>query len=311
MQQFFKPALILLTTSSLAFAAPSKEIIEIQRQLLQIEDQVRQLQSATNERLAAMTTLLQQALETAGKTNTSVAVLESGLRDRLSQQLSAPITTVSNRVETMSNEFQAVRENVSAMNETLTKVQAQLVDLNNAVKVLQAPPAPPPPAGGPGGGGPPGTATGGPASGPPAGMSAAQLYQSATADRSRGNVDLALAGFQEYLKWYGTTELAPNAQFYIGQIYYDKADFANAVRAFDTVLEKYGENNKSADATYMKGMALLRAGQRTQAGQEFLTVIQKYPNSEVAPKAKTQRQALGLSVPTAAAPKKPAASRHK
>ena len=75
------------------------------------------------------------------------------------------------------------------------------------------------------------------------------------------------------------------------------------------MLEKYGENNKSADATYMKGMALLRSGQRTQAAQEFLTVIQKYPNSEVASKARTQRQALGLSVPGAAA--KPAARKHK
>lgn len=308
MQQLFKPALILIATSSLALAAPSKEIIELQRELAQLQDQVRQLQNSTNERLAAITTLLQQALETGSKTNTSVAVLESGLRERLSQQLSAPIAGVSSRVETMSTEFQGVRENVSAMNETLTKMQAQLVDLNNAVKVLQAPPAAPPPAAGSGPNTPLGAGSGPPPSGPPPGMSASQVYQTAMTDRSRGNLDLAMQGFQEYLKWYGTTDLAPNAQFYIGQIYYDKGDFNNAVHAFDTVLEKYGENNKSADATYMKGMSLLRSGQRTQAAQEFMTVIEKYPNSEVAPKARTQRQALGLSVPAAA---KPAARRHK
>ncbi len=305
MQQLFRPALILIATTSLALAAPSKEIIELQRELAQLQDQVRQLQNSTNERLAAITTLLQQALETGSKTNTSVAVLESGLRERLSQQLSAPIAGVSSRVETMSNEFQGVRENVSAMNETLTKVQAQLLDLNNAVKVLQAPPAAPPPAMGSG----PNTPSGPGGSGPPPGMAASQVYQTAMTDRSRGNLDLSLQGFQEYLKWYGTTELAPNAQFYIGQIYYDKGDFNNAVHAFDTVLEKYGENNKSADATYMKGMALLRSGQRTQAAQEFLTVIEKYPNSEVASKARTQRQALGLSVPGGAA--KSAPRKHK
>ena len=69
-----------------------------------------------------------------------------------------------------------------------------------------------------------------------------------------------MQGFQEYLRYYNNTELAPNAQFYIGQIHYDKTDFAPAVQAFDTVLEKYPENNKTADATYMKGMALLKSG---------------------------------------------------
>lgn len=306
MHQLSRPAVILLAAASLAFGAPSKEMIQLQRDIAQLQDQVRQLQGAMNERLAALTTLVQQALETGTKTNTSVAVLESGLRDRLSQQLSAPITGVSTKVDQMSTEFQGVRENVSAMNETLAKLQQQLVDLNSAVKVLQAPAAPPP-AAVPGPGGP---ATGAPA-GPPAGMSAQQLYQNALADRSRGNFDLAMSGFQEYLKWFGNTELAPNAQFYIGQIAYDKNDFPAAIQAFDTVLEKYGaDNNKSADATYMKGMALLKSGQRTQAAQEFLTVIQKYPNSEVAPKARAQRQALGLSVPKAAA-SKPAASRRK
>ena len=302
MYRLLKPAVILMAAASLGFGAPSKEMVQLQRDIAQLQDQVRQLQSAMKERLAAMTTLMQQALDTSSKTNTSVAVLESGLRDRLSQQLSAPITSVSGKVDQMSNEFQTVRENVSAMNETLAKVQAQLVDLNSAVKILQAPAAPPP------GALPPAAGTAAVPSGPPAGMSAQQLYQSAMTDRSRGNFDLAVQGFQEYLKWFGSTELAPNAQFYLGQIAYDKNDFPTAIQAFDAVREKYGENNKSADATYMKGRALLKSGQRTQAGQEFLTVIQKYPNSEVAPKARSQRAALGLSVPKAsAAPSRPAA----
>ena len=121
-------------------------------------------------------------------------------------------------------------------------------------------------------------------------------------DRTGGNFDLALQGFEEYLKYFANTELAPNAQFYIGQIYYDKNDFPSAIRAFDTVLEKFPENNKTPDAMYMKGMALLKSTQRNAAAQEFLTLIQKYPNADVTPKARQQRKALGLSVPSAAAP---------
>ena len=130
-------------------------------------------------------------------------------------------------------------------------------------------------------------------------MSAKSVYETALRDRSGGNLDLAMQGFQEYLRYYGNTELAPNAQFYIGQIHYDKNEFEPALQAFDAVLEKYPENNKTADAMYMKGMALLKSGQRNEAAREFLNVITKYPNAEVAAKARTQRKALGLSVPTA------------
>ena len=124
-------------------------------------------------------------------------------------------------------------------------------------------------------------------------------------DRSSGNLDLSLNGFEEYLKYFGQTELAPNAQFYIGQIYYDKADFPNAIKGFDMVLERFPENSKTPDAMYMKGMALLKSTQRNEAAKEFLSVIQKFPNAEVAAKARQQRRALGLrETPGTAAPAK-------
>lgn len=284
--QLSRPALIVMLAAPSLFGA-SKEIVQIQRDIALLQDQVRTVQQSMDERLVKLTTLVEQALQSSAKLNTSVAVLENGLRDRLSQQLAAPIAGVSTRVEQMSNDFQAVRESVADMNERMSKIQAQITEMNNTIRTLQAPP--PPPAG---------TAAPTAAGGPPAGVSPTQLYESALRDRSSGQFDLAMQGFQEYLKWYSSTELAPNAQFYIGQIYYDKSDFQNAIQAFDTVLEKFPENNKTADAMYMKGMSLLKGGQRTQAGQEFLTVIQKYPTSEVATKARAQRKALGLTVPS-------------
>ena len=132
---------------------------------------------------------------------------------------------------------------------------------------------------------------------PPPGLSAKQLYDSAMKDRSGGNLDLALQGFEEYLKYFSSTDLAPNALFYIGQIHYDKNDFPNAIKAFDMVLERYPENNKTPDAMYMKGMALLKSTQRNEAAQEFLALMQKYPNAEVTAKARLQRKALGLNSP--------------
>jgi tol-pal system protein YbgF len=281
----------LAIAATLALAAPSREIVELQRDVAALQEQMRQLQRTLDEKTASLSTLMQQSIDSANKSSTTLTVLESSLRERIAEQqksLVGPVATLVTKLDQMSGEFQSVRESITDLTERMNKVQTQIVDLSNTVKTLQSPPPPP------GLGSGPSTGASTPAT-PPPGLSAKQLYDSAMKDRSGGNVDLALQGFDEYLKYFGNTELAPNAQFYIGQIHYDKADFPNAIRAFDTVLERYPENNKTPDAMYMKGMALLKSTQRNEAAKEFLAVIQKYPNAEVATKARQQRKALGLN----------------
>jgi tol-pal system protein YbgF len=121
---------------------------------------------------------------------------------------------------------------------------------------------------------------------------------------SAGNSELALQQFQDFLKSFGTTEMAPNAQFYIGQINYNKGQLDSALQAFDAVLEKYTDNNKTADAMYMKGKTLLRLEQRTAAAEEFREVIKRFPSSDVAPKARAELKSLGLSPTGSPASKK-------
>ncbi|MGH9627240.1 MAG: tetratricopeptide repeat protein [Bryobacteraceae bacterium] len=288
--RFIKP-LVCLTLIPVSAFAQKREIIEMQRTVAALEDQVRTLQSTVNEQLVRMTTLLQQTLDGVNKTNTSVAVLDSQIRDRLAEQsksVAAPVASLSSKLDQMTTEFQTVRESVADLSGRMSKLQTQLTDLGNTIKIMQTPAAPPPPGG---------------TSGPPPGMSATQLLDTAKRDRSGGNLDLALQGFETYLQHFGDTPLAPEAQFYIGQIHYDKGEFQEALAAFDAVLERYPENSHTPDATYMKGMALLKSGQASAAGKEFLNVIQKHPKSDVAPKAIAARKALGLSTPSARKPR--------
>jgi len=291
--------LLCIVLSVPAFAGPNKEILELSRDVNNLQEQVRTMQRTLDEKVGQMQLQLTQALDALSKNNTSIAVLQSGISDRMNEQgrnLIAPVAGLNSKVDQMSGDFQALRTSVDDMSSRMQKLQAQIDDLTKLIKVLQNPPTPPPAAVDPNA---PANATPVPSSAPPAGMSARQLYDQAQRDRSTGNFDLAMQGFDAYLKYYGTSDLAPNAQFFIGQIYYDKGDFVNSIKAFDAVLEKFSENTKTADATYMKGMALWKSGQPTAAGKEFLNVIQKYPKSEVAPKAREARKALGLSVPSA------------
>ena len=271
-----------------------KDMVELQRDVANLSGDVKALQQRVDEKSGEMKALIEEVYQQSKQTNASVTSMEGKVKD----QFSAPLASMSSRMDQMTTEFQALRESNSDLNTRLAKIQAQLDDIVNTIKIMQAPPTPPPPTGQ---GAAPATGPGGPSAAasatPPAGMSAKQLYDSAQRDRSGGQLDLATQEYQQYLQYYGTTELAPNAQFYIGQIHYDRGEFPAALEAFDAVLERFSENNKTPDAMYMKGMTLLRSGQRNQAATEFLNVIQEYPNSEVADKAKAQRKALGLSVP--------------
>jgi tol-pal system protein YbgF len=293
--KYFKPVLFVsLLIPGMASAQKTGDVVkEINRDVAQLQQQVKDMQVALDKQLAELKILVQQSIDNSGRANTSVAVLDSGIRDRINEQMKnlvGPVAGMNAKLDQMTSEFQGVRNSVDDLTSRMKRLETQVTDLGSAVKVMQSPPAPPPGAGGV-------PAPQGSASAPA--VPAEQLYQNALRDRSGGNLDLSMQGFTEYLKYYDRSELAPNAQFYIGMNYYDKGDFISAIKSFDTVLEKYQENVKTPDAAFMKGMSLLKSGQSTAAGKEFLNVIQKYPKSEVAAKAREQRKALGLSVPSA------------
>jgi tol-pal system protein YbgF len=169
-----------------------------------------------------------------------------------------------------------------------------LNDLKNVVSALQPAAAPPPASGDPNASP---LTSGGPltSSAPP--VPAEVLYQNAVRDMNGGKPDLALAEFRDFIKYYPTSDLAPNCQFYIGTIHYGRNEFEDAVKDFDAVLEQYPKGNKTADAFYYKGVSLVKMGRSRDARKEFTTVIQQFPRTEAADKARSQMKALGFNTP--------------
>lgn len=116
-----------------------------------------------------------------------------------------------------------------------------------------------------------------------------ELYSQAYADYARGNYDLAIQSFQEYLKHYPDTDFADNAQYWIGECLYGKQDYEPAIEAWNTLLRDYPSSDKLPDARVKKGMALERLGRRSQALLEYRFVVERYPN---APAARLARERL-------------------
>ncbi len=289
-----RTALVFLALAPLTFGA-SKEIIELQRDVAMLQDQVQKMQAALSEKLTTIQTLVQQATDNVKNTDRAVAVMQDRFNDAMKQQqasVSAPVATVSQKLDQMSEDFRAVRESVLDMNTRMGKLDAKMADLQNLINTIKAPPAAPPaslnPAGVPGSDSPP--------TGPPAGMSAEVLYTNAVRDQTTGKSDLAMQEFNDYLKYFPNTTFASNAQFYIGDIYYRKQDYANALQAFDNVLERFPDGNKTADAHYMKGVTLMALGRNDSAAREFRDIYASYPDTDLAAKSKAKLRELGLNV---------------
>jgi len=109
-----------------------------------------------------------------------------------------------------------------------------------------------------------------------------ELYSQAYADYARGNYDLAMQGFSEYLAAYPGTDFSDNAQYWIGECLYGKKQYADAIEAWNTLLRDYASSDKVPDARVKKGMALERLGRRSQALVEYRYVVDRYPTSQAA-----------------------------
>jgi TolA-binding protein len=253
-------------------------MVELQRDVFLLQDQVKALEKSQGDRLAAIEQKLTSALANQEKITAALTALDRRMTEQ-AKTVNTPVATVASKVDGMSAEITGVQSSLAEINATLRRMQGQMADVSNAIKVLQAPPAAPPDA-----------------NSPPAGMTSDSLYQSALRARSSGQYDLALQQFNDYLRFFPTTDLATNAQFYVGDLQHSLGQAEEALRSFDAVIEKYPENKRTLDAMYMKGVVLAKSDPKA-AGNEFRVLIKKAPNSEQADKARDQLRRLSAAPP--------------
>lgn len=115
-----------------------------------------------------------------------------------------------------------------------------------------------------------------------------QLFAAAYGDYSRGNYDLAISEFRQYVETYPSSEMADNAQYWIGECFYSKKNFNEAIAEFDKVLLLFPKGDKIPGARFKKAMALLDLGQTDAGRAELQAIIRTYPRTNEAVLAKQQ-----------------------
>ena len=125
------------------------------------------------------------------------------------------------------------------------------------------------------------------------GVSPQRMYDTAWADYTNGQWVLAIQGFEAYVETFPRSELADDAQFYIGQTRYADGQFEEAVDAFEQVLLSYPDGDAVPEASYKRGLSLDRLGEADRARQAFELVVVNHPDSTMATLAQQALDRLG------------------
>jgi tol-pal system protein YbgF len=185
-----------------------------------------------------------------------------------------------------------LREKSDETNVKLSTLTQELQALRQSVASMQAPPptaAVPSPAGDtPADPGAPSTG-GSAANNPPPNISPTALWDRVYAVYTAGQFDLAVDGFQSYIRTFPTSPLADDAQLYIGHSLYSAGKYADAVTALQRVITNYPNSDSVPAAYYKLGLSYEALKQLEPARRAFETVIKNHPTSSEATLA---RQAL-------------------
>lgn len=259
-----------------AAAADTKsQLIQIQTQLQILQDNVARMQQSFDERMGIMKDMITQQTDNVNKMGTLV--------QNLQKSLGAQTTDASSKVDQISGQVQALHDAVDELKARLAKVSKQLDDIQAGQQNINNP-ASGQPAGAPGG------AAAQQQAPPPE-----QLYNDALRDYNAGKNDLASQEFAQYVQVYGNTDLAGNAQFYLGEIQYRQGNLQGAVQSYNKVLDQYPGGNKSAAAQLKKGYALLDLGQKNEGVAELRSLIGRYPKTPEAVQARERLAKLGVA----------------
>jgi tol-pal system protein YbgF len=268
--------------------AVAREIIELQSGVTSLIQGQQAMQTAITQNAAVQRTLIEQSLDSVNKLSTTLGAIQKNTQD-----FSAASGA---RLDTMGTQVQGLSDNVADLQARLGKLDQKLTDIQNTLQNVDSKMAAPPPAPIPAGTVPsvPGAAPPIASAAPPA--SADVLYSNGLRDINGKHYDLAMQEFQDYLKYYGDTDLASNAQFYLGEIAFMQTQFQQALDAYNKVIENYPKSFKTASARMRKGFCLAELGQKAAAIRELRTVVRQFPGTDEAKRSAAKLKELGATV---------------
>jgi tol-pal system protein YbgF len=206
-------------------------------------------------------------------------------------------------VDSIAGDLRVLREKLDETNVRLTSLSQDVDGVRDMIPKLAAQPSPMTPVdpnaaalSGTNGATPPSAAA--PfAPVPPTGAAATgttprRLYETAYADYTAGQWSLAVQGFETYLKTYPKSDLADDAQYYIGESDSGDSRFREAAAAYERVISDYPQSDILPEAYYKVGITYERLGQPDRARTAYEYAVKAFPDTDAGRLAKQRLDGL-------------------
>src|SRR5689334_21810682 len=113
-----------------------------------------------------------------------------------------------------------------------------------------------------------------------------RAYDSGLAAYRAGDYQGAIAAFDGIVKRYPRDPLAANAQYWIGDAWFNLRDFKSAAGAQQALINNYPESPKVPDAMLNLGSAYAALGDGAAARRAWEDLVARYPQSDAAEKGR-------------------------
>jgi len=245
-------AILVVATAARPALAANKEHQQLAADIRMLQEQAQLLQNmlgTLNETLKAVNTRLDDQANAMRK-----AFADQKL---LIDNLSSDLRVVREKVDDNNVRIASLTQELDALRQAVQQMAARPQTTDAAAAPTQ--PSAPTPAT------VPDTAT----TAPPIGVSPKQLYDTAWVDYTGGQWDLAIQGFEAYIRSFPKSEQACDAQVNIGKAYDYAGNKDKALEAFDKAIRDYPNAKGLPDAYYQKGLVLLDLKQPDKAREAF------------------------------------------
>lgn len=105
------------------------------------------------------------------------------------------------------------------------------------------------------------------------------IWDNAYKDIRRGQYDLAISGFSDYLKFCPEGDFCDNSQYWIAEAYYQMQQYPKAIEEYDRLLKNYPESEQRPATYYKLGRSYEETGNKKKALDHFLVLKKDFPNT--------------------------------
>lgn len=124
---------------------------------------------------------------------------------------------------------------------------------------------------------------------------AQQAYDNAYNIMKKGDYKAAEEAFTLFMKDYPKSDLVGNANYWLGETYYARGLYEQAVGIFADGFTKYKKNSKAADNLLKLGLTMNKLNKKTEACTAFKSLATEFPKSDKKLKDRAAAEAKKLS----------------